>query len=256
MSRCQREPRTPEAANKSIRNATAAVVVAVAAFAAVISYQHIYFVARHHGQDGSASGLLPLSVDGLILAASLVMLHESRAGRDTPHLTRFALWLGIVVTVAANVGYGVPFGIVGALVSAWPALSFVLAVEMLMGLVRRSRSAPVAQPETAPEVHTAPGSGTVLPAVPEPVPAPEAQAHPERTRTRTRKRAPAVPVTARDPLLEFAAEVASGTAPSVRQIRTRMHVGQDRAYEILGDLEKTITEGMAMASNGNGMQHG
>jgi hypothetical protein len=44
-----------------IRSATAAVVCAVA-----------------DGQDGTAARLLPLSVDGLILAASLVLLHEAR----------------------------------------------------------------------------------------------------------------------------------------------------------------------------------
>jgi hypothetical protein len=53
------------------------VVCAVAAFAAVVSYSHIYGLGRAHGQDGTAARLLPLSVDGLILAASLVLLHEA-----------------------------------------------------------------------------------------------------------------------------------------------------------------------------------
>ena len=48
----------------------AAVVCAVAAFAAVVSYSHIYGLGRVHGQDGTAARLLPLSVDGLILAAA------------------------------------------------------------------------------------------------------------------------------------------------------------------------------------------
>jgi hypothetical protein len=57
--------------DRVIRCATAAVVCAVAAFAAVVSYSHIYGLGRVHGQDGTAARLLPLSVDGLILAASL-----------------------------------------------------------------------------------------------------------------------------------------------------------------------------------------
>ena len=65
-----------------IRFATAAVVCAVAAFAAVVSYSHIYGLGRAHGHDGTAARLLPLSVDGLILAASLVLLHETRNDRD------------------------------------------------------------------------------------------------------------------------------------------------------------------------------
>jgi hypothetical protein len=63
--------------DRLIRASTAAVVVAVAAFAAVVSYSHIYDLGRAHGQDGTAARLLPLSVDGLILAASLVLLHEA-----------------------------------------------------------------------------------------------------------------------------------------------------------------------------------
>jgi hypothetical protein len=78
--------------DRVIRFTTAAVVCAVAAFAAVVSYSHIYSLGRDHGQDGTAARLLPLSVDGLILAASLVLLHEARNGRDAPGLARLMLW--------------------------------------------------------------------------------------------------------------------------------------------------------------------
>jgi hypothetical protein len=37
--------------------ATAAIVIAVAAFAAVVSYSHIYDLGRLHGQDGTAARL-------------------------------------------------------------------------------------------------------------------------------------------------------------------------------------------------------
>ena len=87
----------------------AAVVCAVAAFAAVVSYSHIYGLSRAHGQDSTAARLHPLSVDGLILAASLVLLHEARNDRDAPRLARLMLWLGIVHGQIANrhlAGYG------------------------------------------------------------------------------------------------------------------------------------------------------
>ena len=70
--------------DRVIRLATAAVVCAVAAVAAVVSYSHIYGLGRAHGQDGTAARLLPLSVDGLILAASLVLLHEARRACRRP----------------------------------------------------------------------------------------------------------------------------------------------------------------------------
>jgi uncharacterized membrane protein YjfL (UPF0719 family) len=58
--------------DRFIRWATSAVVVAVAVFAAITSYSHIYDLGRTHAQDGTAARLLPLSGDGVILAASLV----------------------------------------------------------------------------------------------------------------------------------------------------------------------------------------
>jgi hypothetical protein len=49
--------------DRLIRLAAAAVVCAVAGFAAVVSYSHIYGLGRVHGQDGTAAQLLPLSVE-------------------------------------------------------------------------------------------------------------------------------------------------------------------------------------------------
>lgn len=64
--------------DRLIRTATVAVVTAVAAFASVVSYSHAYDLGRTHCQSGAAARLLPLSVYGLLLAASLVLLHEAR----------------------------------------------------------------------------------------------------------------------------------------------------------------------------------
>ena len=120
-----------------IRFATAAVVCAVAAFAAVVSYSHIYGLGW---EDGTAARLLPLSVDGPILAASLVLLHEARNDRDAPWLVRFMLWLGIGDTIGANIAFGARYGLLGALISAWPAVAFIGSVEIAMQQVRRSRA--------------------------------------------------------------------------------------------------------------------
>jgi Protein of unknown function (DUF2637) len=129
----------PVSGDRVIRLATAAVVCAVAAFAAVVSYSHIYGLGRANGQDGTAARLLPLSVDGLILAASLVLLHEARNGRDTPRLARLMLWLGITATIGANIAYGAGYGLLGAVISAWPAVAFIGSVEIATQQVRRAR---------------------------------------------------------------------------------------------------------------------
>jgi hypothetical protein len=135
--------------DRAIRGATAGVVCAVAAIAAVVSYSHIYDLGRAHGQGGAAARLLPLSVDGLIMAASLVLLHEARHGRSAPALARVMLWLGIAATVGANIAYGTRFGLLGALISAWPAVAFIGSVELVMELVRRARAPRQAGPDPA-----------------------------------------------------------------------------------------------------------
>jgi len=139
--------------DRVIRFTTAAVVCAVAAFAAVVSYSHIYGLGRAQGQDGTAARLLPLSVDGLILAASLVLLHEARNDRDAPALARLMLWLGIGATIGANIAYGAGYGLLGALISAWPPVAFIGTAEIAMQLARRSRG-PLAATSVAalPEV--------------------------------------------------------------------------------------------------------
>jgi hypothetical protein len=94
-------------------------------------------------------------VDGLILAASLVLLHEARNGRDAPRLARFMLWLGIGATIGANIAYGAEYGLLGALISAWPAVAFIGSVEIAMQQVRRARVSRVAL--SAPAVPEVPG---------------------------------------------------------------------------------------------------
>jgi len=134
-------------ADRAIRYLTALVVTAVAGFAAVISYGHIYGVALHNGQTELASVLLPLSVDGLILAASLVLLHEAQQARPAPLLGQAMLALGVGATLAANALYGLAWGPLGVVVSAWPAVAFIGAAEMVFLMVRRS--ARPAAPEMA-----------------------------------------------------------------------------------------------------------
>ena len=115
-------------------------MLAVAAIAAVVCYSHIFELGRLHGQDGTAARLLPLSVDGLIAAASLVMLHAARNKLPVPRLARLMLALGVAATVAANVEFGLPFGWLSAVVSAWPAVAFVGSVEMAVRFVRDARA--------------------------------------------------------------------------------------------------------------------
>jgi hypothetical protein len=127
--------------DRLIRITTALAVVAVAVVAAVISYQHAYELVRSHGESGVTARLVPFTVDGLIWAASMVVLDPSRRGQRVPRLAAWSLGAGIVATVGANLAHGVGHGLVGALVSAWPVLALVGSFELLMILIRTGRGA-------------------------------------------------------------------------------------------------------------------
>ena len=132
--------------DRLIRITTALAVVAVAVVAAVISYQHAYELVRSHGESGVTARLLPFTVDGLIWAASMVVLDASRRGQPVP--AAWSLGAGIMATVGANLAHGVGHGPVGALVSAWPALALVGSFEMLMMLIRAGHGTRMDETET------------------------------------------------------------------------------------------------------------
>jgi hypothetical protein len=119
-----------------VRWSTALAVVGVAAVAAVVSYEHASALAREHGESGWAGCLIPLTVDGLIYASSMVMLDSARRKMPVPALARWLLGLGIVATLAANVAHGLGHGPVGAAVAAWPAVALVGSYELLMTVIR------------------------------------------------------------------------------------------------------------------------
>jgi hypothetical protein len=123
-------------ADRLIRITTALAVVAVAAVAAVISYRHAYELVHAHGETGPTARLVPFTVDGLIWAASMVILDASRRKQPAPPLAKWSLAVGIVATVGANVAHGASHGPIGAIVSAWPALALVGSFELLMTLTR------------------------------------------------------------------------------------------------------------------------
>ncbi|MEU5990786.1 DUF2637 domain-containing protein [Spirillospora sp. NPDC047418] len=126
--------------DRLIRITTALAVVAVAAVAAVISYRHAYELVHSHGEAGPTARLVPFTVDGLIWAASMVILDASRQKQPAPPLAKWSLAVGIVATVGANVAHGASHGPIGAVVSAWPALALVGSFELLMTLTRAAAS--------------------------------------------------------------------------------------------------------------------
>jgi Protein of unknown function (DUF2637) len=117
-------------ADRVIRWTTAVAVMGVAA---VASYEHAYDLVRAHGEAGWTARLVPLTVDGLIYASSMVMLDCARREVPVPALARWLLGLGVTATLAANVAHGLGHGLMGAAVAAWPAVALVGSSECMPG---------------------------------------------------------------------------------------------------------------------------
>ena len=138
-------------------------VVTVAVVAAVVSYMHMREVAEAAGEEWRAI-LLPLSVDGMIVAATLNAWQAKRRQRSLPAMTLVALVAGLVVSIAANVA--VPFLDVlrgqwlSAVVAAWPPIALAISFEELVRMLRQSGTRAAGVPERAAGVpDVVPGSG-------------------------------------------------------------------------------------------------
>jgi hypothetical protein len=136
--------------------------------------------------------MVPLTVDGLIYATSMVMLDSARRATQVPALARWLLGLGIAATLAANVAHGLGHGLTGAAVAAWPALALVGSYELLMMVIRGSQVPAHCTPETRHDADP------------------------------LRKQAAEL----------FAQQLAADRVPSVRAIRAQLHVGQPRAQRL------------------------
>src|SRR5215470_18004304 len=67
-------------ADRWMRWTTTGCVGLLALIAGTVSYLHIHALVAQHGQPGWVAALTPLSVDGMIAAASTTLLADSRAG--------------------------------------------------------------------------------------------------------------------------------------------------------------------------------
>jgi hypothetical protein len=133
-------------------------VVGLAGIAGAISYSHMRALAQGHGQAGWHAHAFPLSVDGVEIVASLVLLADRRVGRRSGWLPWAALFIGTVGSLAANVATAGP-GTVSRLIAGWPALALLIAVKLLSGLLdRHAAHGQAAPPGTLPSQLCADGT--------------------------------------------------------------------------------------------------
>jgi hypothetical protein len=124
-------------------------VALLALIVGTVSYLHMHRLVRLHGQPGWVASLTPLSVDGMIVAASATLLAESRAGRRGGALPWALLVAGSVASLAANVAVAEPT-LTGRVIAAWPSFALTASYELLTRQARRS--APVGDNQVPCEV--------------------------------------------------------------------------------------------------------
>ncbi len=126
-------------ADRCIRWTTTASVVLLAAIAAVVSYQHMHELALRHGESQMGAALVPLAVDGMIVASSMSILLASRYGRRGGFVPWTLLAVSSLASLGANVAIAEP-ALIARLIAAWPSFALIGAYEMLMGQVRQSHA--------------------------------------------------------------------------------------------------------------------
>src|SRR3984957_8480798 len=114
-----------------IRRTTIGCVTLLALIAGTVSYLHMHSLVALHGQPGWVAALTPLSVDGMIVAASTTLLAESRSGGRGGILPWALLVVGSVASLAANVAVAEPTA-VGRVIAAWPSFALIGSYELLM----------------------------------------------------------------------------------------------------------------------------
>jgi hypothetical protein len=111
-------------------------VALLALIAGTVSYLHMHMLVALHGQPGWVAALTPLSVDGMILAASATLLADSRSGRQGGVLPWALLVAGSVASLAANVAVA-EASLIGRVIAAWPSFALTASFELLTRQVRR-----------------------------------------------------------------------------------------------------------------------
>src|SRR6266566_3658109 len=124
-------------AGRWIRWTTTGCVGLLALIAGTVSYLHMHTLVDLYGQPGWVAALTPLSVDGMIVAASTTLLADSRAGERGGVLPWALLVVGSAASLAANVAVAQPT-VAGRVIAAWPSFALIGAYELLMRQIRRS----------------------------------------------------------------------------------------------------------------------
>lgn len=227
----------------AIRRGAAGIVTAVGLFAGTDSYVHVYGLARDWHQNIIAAAFLPLTADGVVLAASAVKLIASKRNDKTPASAHAWFWTGTLATLAGNGASGWPHGAGAALLSLWPVLAYIGCMEMLTWMMqnlgpqpKRAASPAASRAASSP----APIGASVPPVTPEPGDAPQ-----DRPRTYAPRRP--LDVLLAEAEKKFAGDITAAQLPGIRKIQTTVNVGPGRADLIRKHLETVLAAAASLS---------
>jgi len=239
--------------DRCIRWTTTASVVLLAGIAAVVSYRHMHTLTLAHGESAWTAALVPLSVDGMIVASSMTLLADSRAGGTGGWLPWALLAAGSAASLAANMAVAEPTAY-GRLIAAWPSFALIGAYELLMRQIRHAATAApdqVTNPAGAAEAGGESGvdSQTPLPAtdaVDPPVRRPDSQVRPARPvgGRRRARRLEDSELLARARHIDAEHRAVHNRHASAETLRVRLHIGTTSA-RALKNLLRSGTVGSA-----------
>lgn len=172
------------------------------------SYRALVVWADGHGLHGAWAILFPLQLDVFIAVGELALFV---ALVDAwPVRSRLLAWVvtvtGLAVSTAGNVGHLATHDVASRVTAAVPPLAAAAALTVGLGVLKRV----VGDRKTAPADSLSAGAPSAL------------NGH------------------AAAALEQFSAELASGRVPTIRRIRSQMHVGQPRAQQVREYLASQI----------------
>jgi hypothetical protein len=127
---------------RRVRIGSGIIMIGLAAGAAVVSYNDGLFLVRLAGIAGRVGYLYPLLPDGLIIISWASAYEAGLAGlRRRPAWATAGIALGACLTLAMNVGAGVLHNTLQALVDGVVPVVLFVALEILVGLIRRAHGA-------------------------------------------------------------------------------------------------------------------
>jgi hypothetical protein len=107
-----------------------------------VSYEHIRFVALLKHQPAHLAWVYPLTVDGMLGIGAVALWQDSVRGMVGRPWARFVFWLGLGVSIGANVVWYVAvwgWDAIGVAVAAWPAFALLCSVEVVTNPSRRRK---------------------------------------------------------------------------------------------------------------------